>query len=309
MARRGSTQRVLAGQADARRAASGRGRTGGGTGPGGRRRGPTVLGPERRHGVTSYWDRSQWPIHALYFLSPLLVVYTLGTLGLDGLRGDDADRLPPIYAEKLLSRLFALVNLDHTWMPALLVVVLLVVFHVLRRDPWRPELKLYPLMLGESILYALPLFLLSTAAAAAMGSTAQAVAASSPGAAVVLASGFGDQGLGGIGWSAGLLLAIGAGIYEELMFRVLVITGLHVLFRDVLAFPVRTANWIAIVGAAVLFAAYHFAGGGGWHVPLFVFYAVAGLYFGVIYATRGFGVVVATHAVYDILAIATHLEV
>ena len=39
-----------------------------------------------------------------------------------------------------------------------------------------------------------------------------------------------------------------------------------------------------------------------------LFFAVAGLYFSIIYVFRGFGIVVATHALYDILVTAIQYE-
>ena len=253
--------------------------------------------PERRYGVTSYWERSQWPLQSLYFLLPLLLLYELGTVLL---AGEGAARLPAIYAEELLARFFRLVGITTVHLPAVLVVVVLGVMHLVRRDPWRPELKLYPLMLGESIVYALPLFVLSTMAAG--GAVAAAVFLQAQ-------AGLENAGVLTRSWGAGMTFALGAGIYEELLFRMIAIAAVHAVLRDVIALPVRVCDWVAVVSAALLFAGYHFVGVDGFDLPLFCFYALAGLYLGVIYITRGFGIVVAVHALYDVLAIATHLRV
>ena len=56
---------------------------------------------------------------------------------------------------------------------------------------------------------------------------------------------------------------------------------------------------IAVVISAVAFAAYHPPAG----VAAAVFYLLAGLYFGAIYAIRGFGIVVGVHAIYDVVVV------
>jgi hypothetical protein len=98
-----------------------------------------------------------------------------------------------------------------------------------------------------------------------------------------------------------LMLSLGAGLYEELFFRVLLVTGLAAGAR--LAFGVgRTASGIfaAVVGALV-FSAFHYIGpyGDPFQVQSFVFRALSGLAFSAIYLVRGFGVAAWTHALYD----------
>ena len=270
--------------------------------------------PESRHGVTSYWERSQWPLQSLYFLAPLLLLYELGTVLM---AAEGAARLPAIYAEELLGRFFRAVGITTVHLPAILVVVVLVVQHLVRRDPARPELKLYPLMLCESIVFALPLFVLSTMAAGSQALVAGGAGAGGGAAAAPVAAALAQVGLSGEpiesvltrSWGAGLTFALGAGIYEELLFRMIAIAGLHAVAKSILALPPRVCDWLAVILAALLFAAYHFSSPEDFSLPLFTFYALAGVYLGVIYITRGFGIVVAVHALYDVLAIATHLRV
>ncbi len=95
---------------------------------------------------------------------------------------------------------------------------------------------------------------------------------------------------------------IGAGIYEEVLFRLGLFSVLCFVLRLVLL-PKPLAVGIAAVAGSLLFAAAHHVGDAG--EPLdavrFLFRATAGLYFTALYVVRGFGVAVGAHAGYDIL--------
>ena len=57
--------------------------------------------------------------------------------------------------------------------------------------------------------------------------------------------------------------------------------------------------------SAVLFALYHplKTGAGVLEIRRAAFFLLAGVYFGVLYVVRGFGIAVATHALYDIAVV------
>jgi membrane protease YdiL (CAAX protease family) len=253
----------------------------------------------RGYGVTSYFDRTLWPLQSLYFLLPLLVFYELGTV-LYAPAGDE--RLPAIYAERLVGQAFEWLGVTGYYLPGLIVVVVLLAIHFSRGDPWKPEGKLYAGMAVESVLWAIPLFLLGTLLAGTPTAAVTVPAAVDAGGAGV------SVGVPNLSWSTGVVLSIGAGIYEELLFRLMAIALLDLLFHDVLALPKSVSGWLAILVSALLFAWYHFGEANPFGWARFTFYLLAGLYFGVIYVTRGFGIVAATHAIYDLLAIATHLR-
>lgn len=244
----------------------------------------------RRPQITSYWERTQWPLQSLYFLLPLIIGYEVGAVML---AGGENERLPAIYAERLLGRFFELFGVGGVYLPGVLAVGLLLVLHFIRNDPWRPEGKLYVGMWVESLLWALPLFVLGT------------LVSGVPHAAMALAPTLAQQSIDHvpIPFAQGVVFSIGAGIYEELMFRVIAIALLHLLLDDLLALPKHIGQWGAIVGSSLLFAAYHFGSDAQFDAARFVFYALAGLYFAILYVSRGFGIVAATHALYDVLAV------
>ncbi len=99
-----------------------------------------------------------------------------------------------------------------------------------------------------------------------------------------------------------LMLSLGAGLYEELLFRVVLVTGIALLARKVGGMGHRGANAIAVVVAALLFSAAHYIGVYGDPLELgsFTFRFIAGLFFSALYVLRGFGITAWTHALYDV---------
>jgi membrane protease YdiL (CAAX protease family) len=100
---------------------------------------------------------------------------------------------------------------------------------------------------------------------------------------------------------AKLVLSLGAGVHEELLFRLLMVGGGVWLFTHVLGLRRWLAVGLAIAISSALFsAAHHVIGGEPFRVGAFVYRALCGLVFAVIFQTRGFAVAVYTHALYDI---------
>mgnify|MGYP006272430869 FL=1 len=101
-----------------------------------------------------------------------------------------------------------------------------------------------------------------------------------------------------------LALSIGAGLYEELLFRVLLVGGLALILRHLMANPRAAYPTAAIVGA-LLFSAVHYIGplGDVFLLSSFTFRFVFGLLLNVLFLWRGFGVAAWTHALYDVLLV------
>jgi hypothetical protein len=241
-------------------------------------------------------------LQGLYFLLPLLVLYELGTFML---APEGRDRLPPILAETLLGKCFQTLGVTGVHLPAIIVVVVLLCMHLVRRNPWRPELKLYGVMWAETFFWALPLFvfqMLLVRELANSGVSLQAVADT-------LAAPAADTSY----WKENMIFSVGAGIYEELLFRLIGIALLHMLFVDVLALPEKHGGTATIVLSALAFGIYHFIlidpsarlgftiDGFDW--GKFSFFTLAGVYLAMIYVIRGFGLVVGTHALYDVMVV------
>jgi len=240
--------------------------------------------------LTSYWERTQWPLQSLLFLLPLLILYELGTVFF---APGAHERLPPLVAESLLNAFFQVFGVTSYHLPAIVVVVVLLCWHLVRGDPWRLEPRLWLTMAGESILLAIPLFvfmLVLFRQPAMRGMTAL-----SPDLEPLIDN-----------WRSGVVIAIGAGIYEELVFRLIAIALLHAILVDLLMMPQSYGIPLTVIGSALLFSFQHFHSVDllNW-TPAewgrFTFYTLAGLYLAGVYMLRGFGLAVGAHAVYDIL--------
>ncbi len=117
----------------------------------------------------------------------------------------------------------------------------------------------------------------------------------------------GGPGYAGPDWALKVVWSIGAGVYEEVIFRLFLTSGLCYLGFKVFEENMFRAKVFAVVVSAVLFALCHFIAPGS--VPLngpygwlyFLFYLSSGLFFALLYTFRGLGVVVYTHVIYDVV--------
>ena len=101
-----------------------------------------------------------------------------------------------------------------------------------------------------------------------------------------------------------LALSIGAGLYEELLFRVLLVGGLALLLRLISSDPLGAYILAALLGAG-LFSLAHYIGpmGDPFALPSFAFRFAFGLALNGIFLWRGFGVAAWTHALYDVMVV------
>ena len=101
------------------------------------------------------------------------------------------------------------------------------------------------------------------------------------------------------------VLSIGAGLYEELVFRLILLGGSVLLLTR--AFKVKELPAVigAIIVTSLIFSGIHYVGSMADPFTLysFAFRFLAGVVFAVIYYGRGFAVAVYTHAIYDIIVL------
>ena len=224
------------------------------------------------------------PLESLVFVLPLILFYQLGSWWLQpSLGADSSDR---VVAFQLLRVFFELFGPTGQWMPGLAVVAILLGAQVASRQAWTIRPRAVLLLYAESVGWALPLLLLSRTLRLA----------SSP-----VAGHGGGQDL----WPE-WVLCVGAGVYEELVFRLILVCLLVMIGHDLLGW---SANWTlaAAVGlSSALFAAHH-------HQPMgsetldgarFFFRFLAGVYLGALFACRGYGPAAGTHVAYNLMVVA-----
>ncbi len=244
-------------------------------------------------GGPSYWDASRKPLQILAFLTPLILAYELGLAiflrSSEGVLTNKAHQTLLLFFDT-----FGLTATGGLYLGGAAIIVVLVIWHLLTGDPWRVDPATPSLMAAESLALTIPLLVL----ALVIGGSTAATALSATGQSV-------QPDLADMSLGAKLSISIGAGLYEELLFRMMLIAVLHTLLVDVGKMALPVGATIAVVVSAVAFAAYHPLrdAAGNLSLQRIVFYFLAGLYFGVIYVVRGFGIVVGTHAFYDVLVL------
>jgi len=98
-------------------------------------------------------------------------------------------------------------------------------------------------------------------------------------------------------------LAIGAGVFEELIFRLVIISALLVILERGFIIQSRLAVPIAILISAVVFAAFHLLMEPYSH-PIFAQRVIGGIFLGTLYHVRGYGISVYAHIIYNFLVLA-----
>ena len=102
-------------------------------------------------------------------------------------------------------------------------------------------------------------------------------------------------------WKMMCSLYLGAGVYEELVWRLGAFAVLSFLIVDVVRMPLRVAIPVIVLTSAAAFSTYHMLGSQVFPWQAFVFIGLRGVYYGIIFLERGFGVSVGVHTAYDLL--------
>jgi membrane protease YdiL (CAAX protease family) len=235
-----------------------------------------------------YFHISSRPWHILLFLLPFVAFYELGSTGIIG--GGVSETLK---AQDMLVRFFDLFGVLGLHLPAIALVLTLLIQHLLSKSKWTIHPRVLLAMVAESAFLTGPLVVI----AIILSSLAPATMIQQP---VPIA----DPDLTSSTFE-GIYLAFGAGIYEEMLFRLVLITLLHFVVADVLGFKHKTGLIVAVLLSALAFAWHHDAvtSSGAINWRLAVFYTIAGAYFGVLFIARGFGIAVGAHLMYDILVL------
>jgi Type II CAAX prenyl endopeptidase Rce1-like len=220
--------------------------------------------------LNTYFKRSELPLHSLVFLLPAMVLFEIGT----SLKPSD-----PI-AFRMLELFFHQLGASGRFIPFLFVVGILLVWHIVRKDPWRVRFETLWAMFFESALLAIPLLALGTAVARWN-------------IHIPLSA---ETDI----WRDNAVLSLGAGIYEEFVFRLVLMTLISIILADLLIVHKSLSNLLMVLSSAVLFSLYHYLGSEAFQWRSFIFRTVAGIYFAGLFLTRGFGVTAGCHIFYDI---------
>jgi membrane protease YdiL (CAAX protease family) len=243
--------------------------------------------PRRRSASrASYFAQSREPLTALVAVLPLFVAYQLGILLTGGVRnGVD-------FVSGILFAAFGDNVGGYLAFNAAILVGFLVAVTVLRKNG---ELhpRLFPFMLLESAFYAV---LVGGVVNLMMDVTGVSSLLMVPGHALANVPASGEPGL-----VYKLVMSVGAGLYEELAFRLILLGGLFVVLQRGGLGRVA-AGVVAVVVSSLIFSGVHHLGsmGEAFTLGAFAFRFFAGVVFAALYQARGFAIAAWTHALYDI---------
>ncbi|MEO8140176.1 MAG: CPBP family intramembrane glutamic endopeptidase [Gemmatimonadota bacterium] len=233
--------------------------------------------------ASTYWRDTRAPRYSLLFALPLLLLYEFLARMLSGEEGVRNG------ADVLLKSLFLILGGRHG-LTAFAVVLFGTGIVLVVRD-WKrsgaPRAGFFAGMLGESVLYA--------AIFGFVTSTLTGLILNGPSAlAIVQAK--------GLSFPTEIMVSLGAGIYEELLFRVVLVSALAKLASAGFGWRPWVAGSFATVVGAFIFSAFHYIGplGDSLELGSFVFRMIAGLLLSGLFLIRGFGVAAWTHALYDV---------
>jgi hypothetical protein len=230
-------------------------------------------------GFRRYFEVSRSHRYSILFALPLLVLYELLAASLATPEGGIRNG-----ADVLLRMVFQATAGQRgstVFIGAVILLGLWLVIADKRRSRGRFEPRVFLLMLGESAMLAVLFGLVVGTITAHLLGWAQA---------------FSIGQIADASWQTRLMLSLGAGLYEELLFRVLLVSALAAGARIVLGAGKGSAGVIAAVVGALVFSAFHYIPPHGDTLELasFTFRAVGGLVFSAMYLVRGFGITTAS---------------
>lgn len=233
--------------------------------------------------VKRYFSTTHSLLYSYLISLPLLLLYEV----LIYISQPDTDQAIRISVDVWIKTLFSYIGRDI--MSITLIVVALIGIVILYRERNRLstlKLRYFFGMIAEATVYA---FVLGLLIASAIGALLQIVQPATI-----------DQ----LSVTQQLALSLGAGLYEELFFRVLLVSALLFLFNKLIT-KKYVAYGSAMIVAALIFSLVHYIGefGDPFMIGSFLFRFLFGLALNAIYIWRGFGVAAWTHAIYDLIVI------
>ena len=221
-----------------------------------------------------YLHKTHRPLNCLVFILPFLVAYEVGSIFI-------GDRL---LAPRYLAAALGVFGASGAYVPPASVVAVLFVWHVVSRQRWHVDADALLGMLAESALWVIPIFGAHALTQRLLGPVSMAARAGSTPAL-----------------AGRLLTGIGAGVYEEFLFRLVAIGAALGVLVDIFGAPRRAVLVGAIAASSICFSAVHFVyPAETFRLGALAFRAAAGVYLAVLYVARGFGVAVGVHACYNV---------
>ncbi len=234
--------------------------------------------------VKTYFSDTRNLLYSFLFSLPLFIAYEILIL----ISQPDAEQIVRISVDVWFKSVFTSLGVNAVSI-SLMVAAMLGFFILYKEKEQLRSLrfKYFPYMIGESLVYAIIVALISKT----LVSLLLNMSASDP-----------IEALSGLQKFA---LSLGAGLYEELFFRVILVSLLILLFNKFFNNVKWASVTAAVILSAMLFSAMHYMGSMGdpFTFSSFLYRFIFGLILNGIYVWRGFGVAAWTHALYDVLVL------
>ncbi len=233
--------------------------------------------PEKKQSqLKLYFSQSHNLLNSLVLVLPLLIVYQVGILlvGWQGVNGVD------LFSQILVPLTGPIAIVISNFV--LLVLLFVGVRHLRKKEKF--DSGFFAPMVIESVVYAFFL-----------------------GAFIVFVIRYAfpladAPDVGQADWITKVTVSLGAGVYEELFFRLGLISLLSYFFVKVVKVQKVTAILGAFLISSLLFSLAHYVGS-QIDAYSFVYRFIAGLIFAALFKFRSFAIAVYTHAFYDIFVL------
>jgi hypothetical protein len=223
------------------------------------------------------------PLTSAILVFPLFLIYQLGILLSRGLNGVDFVTASLVQlCERDLGNYLVILTL-------MLVAYAAILLLLRQRESFDPkaflpvvaESAFYAVSMGSIILFVMHRFVELMPGLSLGGQLSAALAS-------------------GLSFLDVIVISAGAGLHEELIFRLIGVGGLSWLLAGVMG---EKQGWVvAVVVSSLVFSLAHHLGPSGeaFEFAAFVYRMLAGVFFAVVYQVRGLAVAVWTHAIYDV---------
>ncbi|ARN57783.1 CPBP family intramembrane glutamic endopeptidase [Sedimentisphaera salicampi] len=266
----------------------------------------------KTHELDLYLHRTSRPIYSLILVSILIVVYEAGLSSLSpDFFATKTEHIPGIVVSFEWVRKFLLwLNFSEmqAWVGTPLVVIAaLGIVQIKSREKIEVEWSDLPIIFAEATILTIPLLVCSSCITYIAGQHGPGY---SPVPAVPDMSAALDWQTPGGMFAVNIVSGIGAGIFEELVFRLLLISFATLIFEKLFGMPRIRSTITAVIVSSLLFSLHHyfyimdwrFVAGEPFRISTFTFRFLAGIYLSIIFGIRGFGIVASTHAAHNLIA-------
>ena len=226
--------------------------------------------------IKDYFNKSSSPLYSFIITLPIFLTYELGIFWMRNIEFNYIQNGADVLIEEAILRLgFDVIYVSSIiFLFVLLIIIYYQKHHFNSLSISRPYLGA---MFLESIVYAIILFFL-----------------------------MGNLYLMDVSTNdlyCNIILSLGAGIYEELIFRVLLIYIFYQSIKFLFRLSKFSTNFYAVILSAILFSSFHFIGAESFNQEAFAVRFIAGIFLAFLYVQRGFGITAITHSFYDIFVI------